>query len=172
MGAWGVGEPQGEDVAGRGAEGREGSDLALQGQQVSADPCGEAGAEEAHQVRRQADGHPRNLRVPQQVPGDLCHGEQCCGRGACGQETVCYGADAWCVIVAGKRGADDKLEKPLLDIMTASKGKHSGGTVKLSFMWVDAEREKTFVSALGIDSAPKVAVLRTGKRTRCAKSED
>ena len=54
----------------------------------------------------------------------------------------------------------------------ASKGKHSGGTVKLSFMWVDAEREKTFVSALGIDSAPKVAVLRTGKRTRYAKSED
>merc|ERR1711966_271473 len=87
-------------------------------------------------------------------------------------QDVCYGADAWCVIVAGKRGADDKLEKPLLDIMTASKGKHSGGTVKLSFMWVDAEREKTFVSALGIDSAPKVAVLRTGKRTRYAKSED
>ena len=71
-----TGEPQGEDVAGRGAEGRQGSDLALQGQQVSADPRGEAGAEEAHQVRRQADGHPRNLRVPQQVPGDLCHGEQ------------------------------------------------------------------------------------------------
>merc|ERR1711966_407892 len=44
-------------------------------------------------------------------------------------QDVCYGADAWCVIVAGKRGADDKLEKPLLDIMTASKGKHSGGTV-------------------------------------------
>jgi len=87
-------------------------------------------------------------------------------------QDICYGADAWCVIVAGKRAADGKLEKGLLDTMVASKGKHASGSVKLAFMWVDAEREKTFTSALGIEAAPKVAVLRTGKRTRYAKSED
>ena len=44
-------------------------------------------------------------------------------------------------MVAGKRGADGKLEKGLLDTLMASKGKHSSGSVKLSFMWIDADRE-------------------------------
>lgn len=87
-------------------------------------------------------------------------------------QDICYGADAWCVIVAGKRGGDGKLEKGLQDTMIASKSKHASGSVKLAFMWVDADREKTFTSALGIESAPRVAVLRTGKRTRYAKSDD
>jgi len=87
-------------------------------------------------------------------------------------QDVCYGADAWCVIVAGKRGADGKLEKKVLDTMVTSKSKHASGSVKLSFMWVDADREAAFAKALGIEGAPKVAVLRTGKRTRYAKSDD
>jgi len=87
-------------------------------------------------------------------------------------QDVCYGADSWCVILAGKRGGDGKLEKSMQDMMMASKSKHSSGTVKLAFMWVDAEREKTFTSALGLEKNPQVAVLRTGKRTRYAKSED
>ena len=56
-------------------------------------------------------------------------------------QDICYGADAWCVVAAGKRGADGKLEKGLLDTLMASKGKHSSGSVKLSFMWIDADRE-------------------------------
>ena len=40
-------------------------------------------------------------------------------------QDVCYGADAWCVIVAGKRDADGKLEKKVLETMVASKSKHA-----------------------------------------------
>jgi len=87
-------------------------------------------------------------------------------------QDVCYGADAWCVIVAGKRGADGKLEKSVLDTVIASKSKHASGSVKLAFMWVDAERESGFTKALGLEGTPKVAVMRTGKRTRYAKSDD
>jgi hypothetical protein len=39
-------------------------------------------------------------------------------------------------------------------------------------MWVDAERESGFTKALGLEGTPKVAVMRTGKRTRYAKSDD
>ena len=46
-------------------------------------------------------------------------------------QDVCYGADAWCVIVAGKRGADGKLEKSVLDTVIASKSKHASGSVKV-----------------------------------------
>ena len=87
-------------------------------------------------------------------------------------QDICYGADAWCVIVAGKRGGDGKLEKGLLDTMIASKSKHASGSVKLAFMWVDADREKTFTSALGIESAPRVAVLRTRADEAEARAED
>jgi hypothetical protein len=86
-------------------------------------------------------------------------------------QDVCYGADSWCVIIAGKRGADGKLDKSLLDTVVASKSKHSGAAVKLSFMWVDAERETSFTAALGLASN-RVAVMRTGKRSRYAKSDD
>jgi hypothetical protein len=86
-------------------------------------------------------------------------------------QDVCYGADSWCVIIAGKRGADGKLEKSLLDTVVASKSKHSSAAVKLSFMWVDAERETSFTAALGLEKN-RVAVMRTGKRSRYAKSED
>lgn len=39
-------------------------------------------------------------------------------------------------------------------------------------MWVDAERESGFTKALGLEGTPEVAVMRTGKRTRYAKSDD
>ncbi|EKX45937.1 hypothetical protein GUITHDRAFT_94570 [Guillardia theta CCMP2712] len=88
-------------------------------------------------------------------------------------QDVCYGADAWCVIVSSKATADGKLDKNVYDIVMATKSKHSGEKVKLAFMWINSDRESAFVKALDIEATDgaKVAVLRTGKRTRFAKDD-
>jgi len=86
-------------------------------------------------------------------------------------QDICYGGDAVCVIVAAKPTGEGKLPKDLYDVVMAAKGKYSTGNAKLTFMWVDADKEKGFCSALTMEGAPAMAVLRTGKRTRYARSE-
>ena len=84
---------------------------------------------------------------------------------------ICYSGEAVCVIAFSKPGADGKLEKSAYDILMHAKAKYASGNAKFSFMWVNFERESTYSKGLGVESQPAIIALRTGKRTRYAKSE-
>jgi protein disulfide-isomerase A6 len=86
-------------------------------------------------------------------------------------QDICFGGDAVCVIVAATPSAEGKLPKAIYDVVMSAKGKYSTGNAKLNFMWVNVDREKGFCDKLDMPAGPAVAVLRTGKRTRYAKSE-
>ena len=85
---------------------------------------------------------------------------------------ICYTGEAVCVIAFSKPGADGKVEKPVYDILMQAKSKHASGNAKFSFMWVNFERETSFSKSLGVEAQPALIALRTGKRTRFAKSEN
>mmetsp|Transcript_20467 Transcript_20467/g.41463 ORF Transcript_20467/g.41463 Transcript_20467/m.41463 type:complete len:407 (-) Transcript_20467:96-1316(-) len=86
-------------------------------------------------------------------------------------EDICYGTENVCVIVAAKPTAEGKLDKAVYDDISAAKSKFNPGNGKYQFMWVNTEREKAFAQACGIEATPTIMALRTGKRTRFAKSE-
>mmetsp|Transcript_35783 Transcript_35783/g.88032 ORF Transcript_35783/g.88032 Transcript_35783/m.88032 type:complete len:408 (-) Transcript_35783:294-1517(-) len=84
---------------------------------------------------------------------------------------VCYNAEAVCVLAVTKSGPDGKAPKEVYDAVMAAKAKYtSTGGAKFAFMWVDADVETGFSSALGVGN-PGLVALRTGKRTRFGKSE-
>jgi hypothetical protein len=84
---------------------------------------------------------------------------------------ICYSGEAVCVIAFVKPTSDGKLEKSAYDVLMHSKSKYSSGNAKFSFMWVNFDRENAFAKGLGVDAASSIVALRTGKRTRFAKSE-
>lgn len=84
---------------------------------------------------------------------------------------ICYSGDAVCVLAFVKPTADGKLDKSSFDMLMQSKSKYSSGNAKFSFMWVNFDRESSFSNSLGVQSQPSIVALRTGKRTRYAKSE-
>jgi len=85
---------------------------------------------------------------------------------------ICYSGEAVCVIAFSKPGADGKLEKSAYDTLMQSKAKYATGNAKFAFMWVNFDRESSFSKSLGVESQPAIVALRTGKRTRYAKSEN
>mmetsp|Transcript_23127 Transcript_23127/g.35209 ORF Transcript_23127/g.35209 Transcript_23127/m.35209 type:complete len:405 (-) Transcript_23127:85-1299(-) len=87
-------------------------------------------------------------------------------------EDICYGTENVCVIVAATPTAEGKLDKGVYDEIAAAKSKFNPGNGKYQFMWLNTDREKAFVSATGLEAATTtILALRTGKRTRFAKSE-
>eukprot|EP00292_Cryptomonas_paramecium_P005861 CAMPEP_0113670062 /NCGR_PEP_ID=MMETSP0038_2-20120614/4926_1 /TAXON_ID=2898 /ORGANISM="Cryptomonas paramecium" /LENGTH=394 /DNA_ID=CAMNT_0000586033 /DNA_START=46 /DNA_END=1230 /DNA_ORIENTATION=- /assembly_acc=CAM_ASM_000170 len=84
---------------------------------------------------------------------------------------ICYNGDAVCILAFVKPGSDGKLEKSAYDMIMAAKSKYASGNAKFAFMWVNFAKESSFSAALGVDSQPALVALRTGKRTRYAKSE-
>jgi len=84
---------------------------------------------------------------------------------------ICYGTENVCVIIAATPTAEGKLDKATYDEIAQAKAKFNPGNGKYQFMWLNIEREKAFCAATDVSSGPTVMALRTGKRTRFAKSE-